>query len=437
MFVQGAVPGDTIRAQVRKKKKNLAEANTIKILKKSPHRVDPECRHFGTCGGCKAQDFEYGEQLAWKRQVVADAFTRIGKFENVLVHETLPSPEVFYYRNKMEFSFGRHRWLFPDELGTVDREQEQFALGLHIPKRYDRILSIDDCRLQSPESTAILNASREYFLANDATVYSSDDGTGTLRHLVIREGKNTGQRMVFLVTFDDPPGLIEGFSELLQKEEFGVTTFIHGITKSRSTVAVAEKEKVYFGPGIIEETLGAFRFQISPTSFFQTNSYQAKQLYDVACDYAAFQPTDTVWDFYCGTGTITLYISDRVKSTLGVELNEYAIENARVNAKLNDVENAEFVSSDIAKFVRKGEAEKHPSPDVIIVDPPRPGLHPSVVEAIGNLGVERVVYVSCNPSSCARDCEMLSEYGYRIEEIQPVDMFPHTYHIECVVKLRK
>lgn len=336
----------------------------------------------------------------------------------------------------MEFSFGETRWLLPEELGTIERD-EPFAVGLHIPRRYDRILSIEDCHLQSPQSQLILNATREFFLERGEKAYSTKTRKGNLRHLVIREGKNTGDRMVFLLTFNEKQKMISAYSDMLQKPEFGVSTFVHGVTKNKSTVAVAETEHIYFGPGTIKETLANLKFKISPTSFFQTNPIQAKTLYDIAVGSADLKKDDVLWDFYCGTGTISLYVADKVKSVLGVELNEFAIENANANAALNGIENAEFICSDILKFVKGNEKDSYPAPDVIIIDPPRPGMHPSVAEAIGQSAPDRLVYISCNPATCARDCAKLAEYGYRIEEITPVDMFPHTYHIECVVKLRK
>jgi len=436
VFIDGALPGDRVRARIVKKKKQFAEARALEVLSPSPHRIAPPCPHFGPCGGCKLQHFEYAQQQEWKRRHVIDAFERIGAFSNLQINATAPSESIFWYRNKMEFSFGETRWLLKEEMGNVERT-ELFAVGLHIPQRYDRILSVEDCRLQSPESNAILNATRAFFLANGERAYTTSDHSGNLRHLVIREGKNTGARMVFFLSCSESPDMMREYAELLQQPKFGVTTFVHGISTSKSNVAVAEKEIVYFGNGTIEETLGSKRFRISPMSFFQTNPLQAKALYDIAAEYAALKPSDTVWDFYCGTGSISLYIAGKVKSVLGIEMNPSAIENANENAALNGIENASFICDDMLKFAKALPESDYEAPDVIIVDPPRPGMHASVVEAIGTVAPERLVYISCNPATCARDCALLAEFGYRIEEITPVDMFPHTYHIECVVKLRK
>ena len=437
VFVEGAVPGDRVRATVYRKKKKLAEARMDELLEASPDRVEPRCRHFGVCGGCKWQHLDYGQQLVWKREHVLDAYTRIGGFSDLRIEETLPAVSPFYYRNKMEFSFGENRWLLPEELGSFDRASERFALGLHVPKRYDRILHIEECWLESPESNAILNAPREFFLEKDFPAYSTRTHTGDLRHLVIREGKRTGDRMVFLVSTHSREDDIREYAELLKRPEFGVTTFVHGITKRKSMVAVAEEEVVYFGDGTIRESLRENTFRISPTSFFQTNTLQAERLYEKAEEYAELNGDEVVWDLYCGTGTISLFLASKAAEVVGVELNTAAVDDARKNARDNGIENVTFITSDIIDFLKPEGRGNMPEPDVIIIDPPRPGLHGKVVNSIGESGVRRVVYVSCNPATSARDCQLLAEYGYEIEEITPVDMFPHTYHIECVVKLRK
>lgn len=437
VFVDGAVPGDRVKAQVYRKKKQFAEARVEELLSPSPDRVDPACRHFGVCGGCKWQHMDYGKQLYWKREHVIDAFTRVGGFETPPVQDTLPAIEPFWYRNKMEFSFGEMRWLMPDELGVIDRDAELFALGLHIPKRYDRILHIDDCRLESPESNAILNATRTFFLEHDVPAYSTRTHTGDLRNLVIREGKHTGERMVYLVSTHRREDIMPQYAELLQREEFGVTTFVHGVTDRKSSVAIGDEDIVYFGEGSIRDQLGENIFRISPTSFFQTNTLQAERLYSLAEKAAALLKDDIVWDLYCGTGTISLFIARHVRHVVGVELNASAIEDARKNAQDNAIDNTEFHCADIVNFLGDEAPPDVPIPDVIITDPPRAGMHTKVVEAIGSSGVERLVYVSCNPATSARDCGMLREYGYAVENITPVDMFPHTYHIECVITLRK
>jgi len=437
VFVDGAVPGDRVRATIFKKKKQYAEARVEEVLVPSPHRVDPACAHFGVCGGCKWQHMHYDEQLRWKREHVVDAFERIGGLEGVAVRETLPAVSPFWYRNKMEYSFGEMRWLLPDELGAVTRDAELFVLGLHVPKRYDRILHIDACHLESPESNRILNATRDLFTARGVPAFSTRTQSGDLRHLVIREGKHTGERMVYLVTSQRMDDLMRDYAALLRGEEFGVSTLVQGVTQRRSTVAVGEQDIVRFGDGSIREQLGRNTFRISPTSFFQTNTLQAERLYALAEQAAEPAADDVVWDLYCGTGTISLSIARDVRQVVGVELNESAIHDAEMNAAENGLRNTKFVCADIVDFLAPDATRDAPAPDVIITDPPRAGMHAKVVDAIGKSGVGRLVYVSCNPATSARDCALLREHGYAIEHITPVDMFPHTYHIECVISLRK
>lgn len=437
VFVDGAVPGDRVRATVFRKKKQCAEARVDAVLRPSPHRVEPACTHFGVCGGCRWQHMSYEEQRRWKRAHVVENFTHIGGMADPPVHETLASESPFWYRNKMEYSFGEMRWLLPDELGAVERGAEPFALGLHVPKRYDRILHIDACHLQSPESNRILAATREFFLARGVAAFSTRTHEGDLRHLVIREGKHSGERMVYLVTSRRMDEHMHAYADLLRGEEFGVTTLVQGVTQRRSTVAIGEEDIVRFGDGSIREHLGRNTFRISPTSFFQTNTLQAERLYALAERAAALRPDDVVWDLYCGTGTISLFIARDVRQVVGVELNDGAIRDAVRNASENGIHNAEFICADIVDFLSPTSTPSVARPDVIITDPPRAGMHPRVVEAIGASNVARVVYVSCNPATSARDCALLREYGYAVEEITPVDMFPHTYHIECVIRLRK
>jgi 23S rRNA (uracil1939-C5)-methyltransferase len=434
VFVQGAVPGDRVEAEVYRKKQQFAEARLLRVVEASEQRVEPRCNHFGVCGGCSWQHLAYEQQCLWKRDHVRDAFERIGGFENPSVRDTLSASEPFWYRNKMEYSFGEMRWLLPDELGVVERDAELFALGLHVPKRYDRILDIREC---FPESNAILSATREFFLSRGIPAYSTRTHTGELRHLVIREGKNTGERMVFLVTSNEHTELYGAYAEMLKEERFSVSTLVQGVTSRKSSVAIAEKEITWFGNGSISERLGRNTFRISPTSFFQTNTLQAERLYATAEAAAGLRSADTVWDLYCGTGTISLFIARDVRHVVGVELNEAAIADARRNAADNGIGNVEFHCADIVDFLAPERSAGVPRPDVIIVDPPRAGMHTKVVEAIGASGVERLVYVSCNPSTSARDCAMLAECGYEVTEITPVDMFPHTWHIECVIALRR
>lgn len=436
VFVEGAIAGDTVKVQVVKSKKKYAEAKVIEILAPSPQRIPARCSYFGTCGGCKWQHVQYQTQLAYKQQHVADALEHIGGFKGLTILPIIGSEEIFFYRNKLEFSFSQKRWL---RAADMDKQEilPPFAVGFHVPQRWDKVLDIEECFLQSEISTGILNTIRTTALENNIPAYDPETESGYFRNLVIREGKNSGDVMVNLVTFEDSPETMEKISSVLKKAFPEITTIVNNVTKKKSQVAVGEYEKVYYGSGVIHDALGPFRFQISANSFFQTNTKQAERLYSVAKEFAELKPSDVVYDLYCGTGSIGIYISHSVAKVIGLELVESSILNARTNAGLNGINNCEFIAGDLKDLLTKDTAwkERNANPNVVIVDPPRSGMHPKTVEELGRMQVPTIVYVSCNPATLARDAQMLTSYGYTIEKVQPVDMFPHTYHIECVVKL--
>ncbi len=433
VFIEGAVPGDLVEVEIFRKRKRYAEARVVSVVTPSQHRVEPACGHFGVCGGCRWQHMDYEEQLRWKREHVLESFAHVGGLGDVTVHPTLAAEDVFFYRNKMEYSFGEKRWHTTPPKENDRLVEPAFALGLHVPRRYDKILHVDRCYLQSETSNEVLAFTRDFFLAHDIRAYSTKTHSGELRHLVIREGKNTGQRMVYLVTSPMDTAIVDEYAREVVAAVPDITTVVHGVTTRKSMVAQTDENRVLFGPGIIEETLGGCRYEISPSSFFQSNTRQAEKLYAVTLDYAGVEADTVVWDLYCGIGTIALFFARHAGRVVGVELNPDAVEDARRNAARNGVENCEFVASDIVEFLASAAAV----PDVVVIDPPRSGLHPKVVKGLGTLPVSRLVYVSCNPVTCARDVKMLGEYGFRVQQVQPVDMFPHTYHIECVVTLRR
>jgi 23S rRNA (uracil1939-C5)-methyltransferase len=442
VFVEGAIAGDTVKAKVYKTKKKYAEAKMTEIVIPSPQRTAARCKYFGVCGGCKWQHVEYATQLKYKQQHVIDALERIGGFKDLNILPIIGSEDQFYYRNKLEFSFADKPWWTEKDMAEL-REREgianNFAVGFHVPQRWDKVLNIDECFLQSELCTGILNAVREFALKNNIPAFSPETESGYFRNLVIREGKNTGDVMVNLVTFEDSPEVMEQLAAVLKQKFPEITTIINNVTKRKSQVALGEYEKIYYGDGIIHDKLGKYLFQISANSFFQTNTKQAERLYTIAKEYAALKPTDIVYDLYCGTGSIGIFISDSVQQVIGIELVESSIQNARKNAELNGVTNCEFIAGDLKDLLTK-EVEwrsRFAHPDVIIVDPPRSGMHPKAVEELGKMSVPSIVYVSCNPATLARDLQLLAKDGYIVEAVQPVDMFPHTYHIECVVKLRR
>lgn len=445
VFVEGGVSGDHVLARLTKVKKNFAEAQIVRVLSPSPIRAGPRCVYFGTCGGCRWQHVDYQAQLEFKQKHVLDSLVRIGGFRDVEVDPTLGSPEIYYYRNKMEFSFGE-RWLTREELAARTSDsgprmaRDHFALGLHIRQRFDRVLDVRECWLQSDLSTRILNVTREFCVARGLSFYSTSSHTGYLRNLVVREGKHTGDVMVNLVTSNDQPEVLTAFTATLLREFPQVTTVVNNITQRKSLVAVGDEERVLHGPGYITERLGTRMFRISANSFFQTNTLQAEQMFDTVKRMADLNANDIVLDLYSGTGAIALHIADTVREVVGIEAMESAVTDAQRNAAFNGVVNCSFVLGDLKDRLTKDLSwrNKHPQPTVMIIDPPRSGMHEKVVHEVRGMTPDRIVYVSCNPATQARDLKLLcADSRYRIERVQPVDMFPHTSHIENVVALRR
>jgi 23S rRNA (uracil1939-C5)-methyltransferase len=438
VFVTGAVPGDRVRAELTKIKKSFCEARAVEVVTPSVLRAVPRCRYFGTCGGCRWQNVQYDAQLAFKRRHVIDAFERIGGIRGVHVQETLRSEDEYFYRNKMEFSFGE-RWRTSEELALRDERQEHppesaFALGLHVPQRYDRVLDIEECWLQSETSVQIVNAVRRLALLRGLTAYSARTQEGFLRNLVIRQSAHTGEIMVNVVTRVENREAVQALTEELLRLFPAITTVCNNITDRLAQVAVGDREVIYHGPGFITERLGSRIYRISANSFFQTNTRQAERLYETARRMARLKPTDLVYDLYSGTGTIGLHIADDVRAVVGIEQVAPAVEDARRNATMNGVQNCRFVQGDLRNVLtrQRDTLMSHGAPDVMILDPPRAGMHPDVVRVILDMMPQRIVYISCNPTTQARDTALLVS-RYRIEEVQPVDMFPHTFHIENIV----
>lgn len=443
VFIPGGIPGDTVKARITRVSKNFADAQVLEVLVPSTLRTAPRCAYYGTCGGCSWQHLSYAGQCEFKRQQVADALERIGGFTGTTVLPTLGAENEYYYRNKMEFSFGV-RWLTAEEMGRLKAQEhpstpaEQFALGLHIPRRFDRVLDLRECHLQSPESAAIVNAVREFAVARELTIYSTFTHTGYLRNLVIRETRHTGQRMVNIVTSEERPALMNEFCAMLLDRFPSITTVVNNITERKSQVAMGDREIVLHGPGWITERIGSRSYRVSANSFFQTNTLQAERLYDAVRRYAALTPQETVFDLYSGTGTIALHVADDAGQVIGIEAVASAVEDARRNAATHGVTNCRFLLGDLKDRVldRAMEAELQVKPDVVICDPPRAGMHPGVVASIRALAPARIVYVSCNPATQARDLKLLCDEGlYDLRESQPVDMFPHTNHVESVAYL--
>lgn len=436
VFVPFAVPGDRVLARVVKRRRRYAEARIEEVLRASADRVEPRCVYFGTCGGCRLQNVAYARQIEAKREQVASLLERIGQFKNPPVAATLPSPSPFFYRNKMEFSFGNRRWLTKEEIAAEGRVDRDFALGLHIPGRFDRILDLHECHLQSEWTPRLVNRVRELALEEGWEAYDTIENRGFLRNLIVRMARRTGQTMVVLVTAFSEPSRLEILGSRLQEEFPAVTTLINSVNSTRSPVPTGEHESVIFGPGFIEERMGDLLFRITPWAFFQPNSLQAERLFGVVAEYSRMSPDDLLFDLYCGLGSIGLLLASRVRRVVGVESHPEAVRLAMLNAEQNGVRNSAFHAGDALMALKPDFQRRHGKPDTVILDPPRVGLHPDVARALIRARPPRIVYTSCNPATLARDLQLLSEH-YQLEAVQPVDMFPQTFHIETVAALSR
>lgn len=434
VFLDRAVPGQTVRARVIRKKRNYAEARVIETVSQSPDYRPPVCPHFGTCGGCHWQDISYEAQLHWKRTHVIECLGHIAGVGEMEVEPIIASPKTLYYRNKMEFTFSDRRWLLPEELGPDAEAGSLFALGLHVRGLFDKVFNIDSCFIQEKNTAAILRLVRGWAAESGLPAYSIRTHQGFWRFLVIRRAEKTGLLLVHIITsggFPRGDEVVNALSDRLRSEFPEISTVVHSVNDKKSQVAIGDSTRVVFGPGSIEEELGGLRFRISAHSFFQTNTLGAEKLYDTVRRLADFRGGENVWDLYCGTGSIGIYIASHVKSVVGIELVEDAVRDAMENCRINGIDNCSYLSGDLKDVI--GKAAQMTKPDVVIVDPPRAGMHPKVTKALLDAAPSRIIAVSCNPASLARDAALLLE-AYDMKEVQPIDLFPHTPHLECVVR---
>ncbi|GAA4317292.1 23S rRNA (uracil(1939)-C(5))-methyltransferase RlmD [Compostibacter hankyongensis] len=434
-FISGAVPGDVVDVRVVKSKKDWAEGYAVQFHAYSPQRTDPFCAHFGTCGGCKWQMLPYEAQLRYKQQQVEQHLQRIG-------HLTLPpaepicgAAETVRYRNKLEFTFSDRAYL---DAEAFARQQEAGtppapALGFHIPGLFDKVLDIAECHLQEEPSNRIRNTVRAYALAQGLPFYNLRTHEGWLRNLIIRNS-TTGGLMVNLCLHHEDKAAREALLDHLLREVPAITTLLYTLNPKRNDSIFDLEPVTYYGEGYIREQLEDFTFKIGPKSFFQTNTRQAEQLYGIVRDFAGLQGTETVYDLYCGTGSIGIFLSRQAARITGVELIGEAVRDARENAAVNKVSNALFFEGDAAEICTPDFFAAQGLPDVVITDPPRAGMHEKLVRQLLEMQAPKVVYVSCNPATQARDLQLLSE-RYRVSRYRPVDMFPHTHHIENVALL--
>jgi len=431
VFVDQAVPGDRVVIRILRKRKNYAEARVVDLVEWSPFRISAPCEYSGFCGGCKWQFLRYERQLIYKRQHVQDALEHIGLIKHAEVHPTIPSEIIFGYRNKMEFSCAESRWLLPAEMGRLDIDKT-FALGLHVPGTFHKVIDIRACLLQPDIGNLLLTNVRDFIRSSGAPVYGLRSHTGFWRFLVLRHSVARDQWMVNIVTAKEDLATVRPLAEILMDRYPQVVSVVNNITARKAGVAIGEIEYTLVGANVISDKIAGFEFEISANSFFQTNSRGAEMLYKTVEKFAGLSGTEMVLDLYSGTGTIPILLSKSCKSVIGIEIAASAVADAEKNCLKNHVSNCRFIQGDIRLCLpRNGQ-----KPDLIIIDPPRAGMHKDVVRQVLELGVDRMVYVSCNPATMARDLKMMQE-RYRLLEVQPVDMFPHTYHIEAVARLEK
>ena len=438
IFVPYVVPGDVVDLQVKRKKNHYAEAVAVKFHEKSPLRTEPFCSHFGVCGGCKWQCLSYEEQLKYKQKQVFDNLTRIGKVELPEFRPILGSEKTRFYRNKLEFTFSNKRWLTEEEVKQDVKDDQMNAVGFHIPGAFDKVLAIDKCWLQDDISNQIRNAVRDYAYAHNFPFFDLRTQEGLLRNIMIRTS-STGELMVVLqckVTDDEGRRKMEEILQFMADSFPQITSLMYVINnKCNDTIGDLDVE-VFKGNDHIFEEMEGLRFKVGPKSFYQTNSEQAYNLYKVAREFAGLTGNELVYDLYTGTGTIANFVARQARKVVGIEYVPEAIEDAKVNSALNGIDNTLFYAGDMKDILTNDFIAEHGRPDVIITDPPRAGMHNDVIDVILAAEPKRIVYVSCNPATQARDLQLL-DGKYKVTAVQPVDMFPHTHHVENVVQLER
>jgi 23S rRNA (uracil1939-C5)-methyltransferase len=438
VFVDHAVPGQKVRVRITRKKSQFAEAKVVQVLEQSPAYTPPFCPHFGLCGGCQWQDLAYAEQLHWKQVHVQECLRHLAGLTPGDILVPVASSDQRYYRNKMEFTFAPR----PSENLVAGKTSERggCTLGLHLRDSFNRIFDVKQCFLQSPQSTAIVQEVRRGCGASGLAAYNPRTHHGFWRFLVVREGKRTGQMLVHLITSDSgDPAAVGTLSAHLLSCFPEITTLVHSRSQKRAQVASGGTSRTLYGPGYIEEQIGALRLRISAQAFLQTNTAATESLYGAIRLLGEFTGQEVVWDLYCGAGGIALFIAPYVSRVVGFELALGAVNDAYVNSRLNGLDNCQFLAGDLKESIKEAQRATsgptgEPRPDVVITDPPRAGMHPQVVHAVLALSPKRLIYVSCNPATLARDLALFQE-RYEIVSIQPFDLFPHTSHIECVAHL--
>ncbi|SFL42628.1 23S rRNA (uracil1939-C5)-methyltransferase [Porphyromonadaceae bacterium KH3CP3RA] len=435
VFIPFAVPGDVVDIQLTRKKNSFAEGRVIRFEKYSENRTEPFCIHFGVCGGCKWQMLPYERQLKHKQQQVTDNLERIGKIDLPDFNPILGAPHATFYRNKLEFTFSNKKWLTEAQIASNETFDNMNALGFHIPGMFDKVLNIDKCWLQDDLSNRIRNAVREFCLKNDYSFFDLRNQVGLMRTLIIRNS-SIGEWMVIVVFYEDDPEKREKLMNFIAGEFPQITSLLYIVNQKANDTITDQEVIVWRGRDHIYEEMEGLKFKIGPKSFFQTNSEQAYNLYKVARDFAQLSGKETVYDLYTGTGSIANFVARNARKVVGIEYVPEAIYDAHENSRLNGIGNTLFFAGDMKDVLTADFISEHGCPDVIITDPPRAGMHNDVIDAILLAEPVRIVYVSCNPATQARDLSLL-DGKYRVTRVQPVDMFPHTHHVENVVLLEK
>jgi 23S rRNA (uracil1939-C5)-methyltransferase len=431
VFVDHAVPGDQVLIRITRKRKNHAEARVLELLKASSDRIDPPCVYSGFCGGCKWQFLDYAIQLEYKRQHVFESLEHIGHIKGVPVHPAIPSALIYEYRNKMEFTCTDRRWLTPAEMQELEIKQN-FGIGLHVPGTFFKVFDTKKCLLQPDLGNQMLDEVRQYAISSGLPAYGLRSHQGFWRFLMLRHSVAQDRWMVNIVTAADNPPVLEALADRLARNYPRVSAVILNVTARKAGITTGEFERTLAGASTLTDIIGDFSFEISANSFFQTNTSGAAKLYATVKRYAQLTGTETVVDLYSGTGTISILLSEAARAVIGLEMAPSAIADAQRNCRINGIQNCRFVAGDIRDTL-PSLAQR---PEVLIIDPPRAGMHKDVVKQALVLSPERIVYVSCNPTTLARDLKLLKE-AYQVLEVQPVDLFPHTYHIESVARLTR
>lgn len=435
IFVPGVIPGDIVDVQLNREKKSHAEGVVLKFQVYSPDRIEAECEHFGVCGGCKWQQLPYDKQIAYKNQQVIDQFQRIGHLEIEDVRPILGSEKTYFYRNKLEYTFSDKRWLTKAEIDNEGDLVERRAVGFHIPKLFDKVVDVKKCHLQASYSNEIRNEVRDYCFAHDYSFFNIREQHGLMRNLIVRNTED-GQLMVIVSFFENDDPKIQALMRHLETTFPQITSLMYVVNEKHNDTILDQDIILFAGKDHMLESMEHLKFKVGPKSFYQTNALQAYELYKITRDFADLKSHELVYDLYTGTGTIALFVAQKARKVIGIEYVESAIEDARINAQLNGIDNASFFSGDMKDVLNDAFIKEHGQPDVIIVDPPRAGMHPDVVETILRAKAKKIVYVSCNPATQARDMALL-DADYKTLIVQPVDMFPHTHHVENVALLER